>query len=150
MDWLTFTTHMVNAIVSLAWPGVAVVLLLLLRPHFGGLAERVASLKLPGGAEAHFLSSGVDSNLPAATSISDRIIALNAVQALALARAMEPRLQRRRPELRAVMAQLDPGNKRLMDGLIAKQKLLNWQVFDDRDAASVKEWNDALDPIDRT
>lgn len=47
------------------------------------------------------------------------------------------------------MAQLDPGNKRLTDGLIAKGKLLKWQVFDDRDAASVTEWSDALDLIER-
>jgi hypothetical protein len=116
MDWLTFTTHMVDAVVSLAWPGVAIVLLLLLRPHFAGLAARVESLKLPGGTEAHFLARGVASDLAAAKSIGDRIRALNAVQALALARAMEPKLPRRGPELRALMAQLDPGNKRLTDG----------------------------------
>jgi hypothetical protein len=62
---------------------------------------------------------------------------------------MEPILQRRRQELRALMGQLDPRNERLGDGLIAKEKLLNWQIFDDRDAASVKEWSDALDLIER-
>jgi hypothetical protein len=92
MDWLTFTTHIVDAIVSLAWPAVALVLVFLLLPHFSGLAARIESLKLPGGAEAHFLLRGVESNLAAAKSVSDRIRSLNAVQALALARAMEPNL----------------------------------------------------------
>jgi hypothetical protein len=150
MDWLTFTTHIVDAAVSLAWPAVAIVLIFLLRPHFGGLAARIASLKLPGGTEAHFLPRGVDSSLPAAKSIGDRIRSLNAVQALALARAMEPNFQRRRPELRALMAQLDPGSERLTDGLIAKEKLLDWLVFDDRDATSVKEWVDSLNRIGLT
>ena len=149
MDWLTFTTHIVDATASLAWRTVAIVLVFLLRPHFGGLAARIEILKLPGGTEAHFLPRGVDSSLPAAKSIGDRIRLLNAVQALALARAMEPILQRRRPELRALMVQLDPGAERLRDGLIAKEKLLNWQVFDDRDAVSAKEWSDALDLIER-
>ena len=36
------------------------------------------------------------------------------------------------------------------DGLLAKEKLLSWQVYDDRDAASVKEWNDALDLAERS
>ena len=116
----------------------------------GGLAARIESLKLPGGTEAHFLPRGVESNLAAAKSVSDRIRSLNAVQALALARAMEPNLRRRRSELRALMGQLDPGNKHLSDGLIAKETLLNWLVFDDRDAASVREWSDALDLIERS
>jgi len=47
------------------------------------------------------------------------------------------------------MTQLDPGSDRLTDGLIAKEKLLNWQVFDDRDTAAVKEWSVALDLIER-
>ena len=149
MDRLTFTTHIVDAIVSLAWPTVAVFLIILLRPHFGGLAGRIESLKLPGGAEAHFLRREVDRSLPATKSIGDRIRSLNADQALALARAMETKIQRRRPELQALMAQLDPTNKRLTDGLTAKEKLLNWQVFDDRNEASVQEWSDALDLIER-
>ncbi|HEY8871964.1 MAG TPA: hypothetical protein VIM52_02965 [Stellaceae bacterium] len=149
MDRLTFITHIVDAIVSLAWPAVAIFLIILLRPHFGGLAARVESLKLPGGTEAHFLPREVDPGFPVAKSIGDRIGSLNAVQALALARAMEPQIQRRRPELRALMAQLDPADRRLTEGLLAKEKLLNWQIFDDRDAASVKEWSDALDLIER-
>jgi hypothetical protein len=51
MDWLTFISQMAAA---LAWPTVVVVLLFLLRPYFGGLAARLESLKLPGGAEAKF------------------------------------------------------------------------------------------------
>ena len=51
MDWRTFISQMAAA---LAWPTVVVVLLLLLRPYFGGLAERLESLKLPGGTEAKF------------------------------------------------------------------------------------------------
>ena len=149
MDWLTFTTHLVDAVVSLAWPMVALVLLFLLRPHFGGLAARIESLKLPGGAEAHFLRREVDRSLPATKSIGDRIRSLNADRALALARAMEIKIQRRRPELQALMVQLDPANKRLTDGLAAKEKLLNWQVFDDRNEASVQEWHNALGLIER-
>jgi hypothetical protein len=149
MDWLTFATHMVDALVSLAWPGVAAVLVFLLRPHFGALVASVESLKLPGGVEAHFISRRADANLPAAKSIGDRIRASSAAQALALARAMEPNIQQRRLELRNLMTQLDPGNKRLTDGLIAKEKLLNWQVFDDRDAESIEQWTNALDIIER-
>ncbi len=62
---------------------------------------------------------------------------------------METKIQRRRPELQALIAQLDPANKRLTDGLTAKEKLLNWQVFDDRNDASVQEWSNALDQIER-
>jgi hypothetical protein len=51
MDWLTFISQMMAA---LEWPTVVVVLLLLLRPYFGGLAARLESLKLPGGTEAKF------------------------------------------------------------------------------------------------
>jgi hypothetical protein len=149
MDWLTFATHMVDAVASLAWPAVAVLLIFLLRPYFGGLAARVASLRLPGGAEAHFLPREVDPSLPAVKSIGDRIRSLSPVQALALARAIEPKIQRSRSELRSLMVQLDPARKRLTDGLIARSTLLNWQVFDDRDVGSVREWADALDSVER-
>ncbi len=149
MDLLTFATHMVDAVVSLAWPAVAVLLIFLLRPYFGGLAARVESLKFPGGAEAHFLPREVDPSLPAVKSIGDRIRSLSPARALALARAIEPKIQRSRSELRSLMAQLDPAKKRLTDGLIAREKLLSWQVFDDRDAGSVRDWVDALDSVER-
>jgi hypothetical protein len=149
MDWLTFTTHMVEAVVSLAWPAVAVVLILLLRPHFGGLAARVESLRLPGGAEAHFFSGDVAAKLPAVTSIAERIKALNPAQALVLAKLMEPNIAHRSDELRARMRQLDPLGKRLSDGAAAQRVLLRWQVSDNRDAVSLNEWTDALDIADR-
>jgi hypothetical protein len=149
MDRLTFAAHIIDALVSLAWPAVALCLIFLLRPYFGALAARVESVKLPGGAEAHFLSRPFDPNFADAKAIIDRIRSLNAAQALALARAMEANIQRRRPELRRLMVQLDPKSRRLVDGVSAKEKLVNWQVFDDRDAASLKQWSDALDRIDQ-
>jgi hypothetical protein len=51
MDWLTFITKIVDALV---WPGLVLVLLWWLRPHLGGLARRLEELTLPGGAKAKF------------------------------------------------------------------------------------------------
>ena len=51
MDWLTFSSNVVG---SLAWPLVVIGLLILLRGHLAGLAERLEELSLPGGARARF------------------------------------------------------------------------------------------------
>ena len=51
MDWLTFIVKIIDA---LAWPGLVLLLLWWLRPHFGGLARRLEELTLPGGAKAKF------------------------------------------------------------------------------------------------
>src|SRR5207302_5028626 len=130
-------------IVALAWPAVAVFLIILLRPYFGGLAARVESLRLPGGTEAHFFPGEVAAQLPIVTSIAERIAALNPAQALVLAKLMEPSIANRSNELRTRMRQLDPLGKRLSDGSAAKRVLLRWQVSDNRDAVSLKEWTDA-------
>jgi hypothetical protein len=54
MDLLTFLSKVIDAVVSLAWPGVALLLILLLRPHLGGLVRRVEEFSLPGGVKAKF------------------------------------------------------------------------------------------------
>jgi hypothetical protein len=51
LDWLQFTSSLIAA---LAWPSVAVVLLILLRKQLGSLATRLEELTLPGGAKAKF------------------------------------------------------------------------------------------------
>src|SRR5207248_1310499 len=45
VDWLTFISKIVG---DLVWPIVALVLILLLRPYLGGLANRLEELILPG------------------------------------------------------------------------------------------------------
>lgn len=52
MDWLTFFATIVSAF---AWPSVAIVLLIILKDHLGGLASRVEELRFPGGAKAKFV-----------------------------------------------------------------------------------------------
>ena len=58
MDWLTFTTNVLtfisSLVASLAWPAVAIILLILLRPQLASLARRLEKLTLPGGASAEF------------------------------------------------------------------------------------------------
>jgi hypothetical protein len=51
LDWLTFLS---KAIGSLSWPIVVLVLIFILRPHFGGLLRRLEELDLPGGTKAKF------------------------------------------------------------------------------------------------
>lgn len=51
MDWVTFTS---NAISSLSWPVVVLVLLIMVRRQLVGLAGRLIKLSLPGGVEASF------------------------------------------------------------------------------------------------
>jgi uncharacterized protein YutE (UPF0331/DUF86 family) len=57
---------------ALAWPGVVVVLLFLLRPHFAGLAARLQTLKLPGGGEAQFFRMELEKAKADAQSIRQR------------------------------------------------------------------------------
>lgn len=52
MDWLTFITKIVEAILSL--PVAIIVLLLCIRPYLGGLVRRLEELDLPGGTKAKF------------------------------------------------------------------------------------------------
>ena len=66
MDWLTFVADITGAVV---WPSVVVVLLLLLRDHFGGLTSRLSEVSFPGG-KAKF-----SAQLDAARSRSEPILA---------------------------------------------------------------------------
>ena len=51
MDWKAFVASVFS---SLAWPVVAIILLIFLRKHLPGLAERLEEVTLPGGAKAKF------------------------------------------------------------------------------------------------
>jgi hypothetical protein len=51
VDWLQFISNIVGA---LAWPLVAIAILVMVRKQLGPLVERIVELKLPGGAEAKF------------------------------------------------------------------------------------------------
>lgn len=94
-------------------------------------------------------SSEFTANLEPAKAIGVRLKALTPAQALALAKAMEPNIAKRRQELIAIMDALDPLKERLKDGEKAKEKLFKWQVFDDRDATSMKQWTDALAVVEQ-
>ncbi len=87
-------------------------------------------------------------NLEPAKAIGDRLKALTPAQALALAKAMDRHIAKRRPELKDALKGLDPKDERLTDGSKAKQVLSTWQVIDDRDATSMKQWTDALDVVE--
>jgi hypothetical protein len=54
MDWKAFIASIVG---SIAWPIVVITMLIILRKHLGGLAERVEEITLPGGAKAKFLKA---------------------------------------------------------------------------------------------
>jgi hypothetical protein len=88
-------------------------------------------------------------NLEPAKAIGARLKALTPAQALALAKAMEPHIAERRQELIAIMDALDPSKERLQNGEKARDTLFKWQVFDDRDAASMKQWTDALAVVEQ-
>lgn len=88
-------------------------------------------------------------NLEPAKAIGDRLKALTPTQALALAKAMEPHIAKRSQELKDILKGLDPKDERLTDGSKAKQVLSTWQLIDDRDATSMKQWTDELDVVER-
>jgi len=81
--------------------------------------------------------------------VQARLKALTLSQALAVAKAMEPNLPKRTKEVRDFVNGLDPTGERLKSGEAAKQLLLAWQINDARDAASIKEWTDALDAAEK-
>ena len=89
-------------------------------------------------------------NLEPAKAIGVRLKNLTSAQALALAKVMEPHIEQRSPRLIAIMDALDPSKERLKDGQKAKEILFKWQVFNDRDSTSMKQWTDALDVVEQT
>lgn len=94
-------------------------------------------------------SGDFTTNLAPAKAIGVRLKNLTPAQALALAKTMEPNIEKRSDKLIAIMDALDPSKERLKDGQTAKEKLFKWQVFDDRDATSMKQWTDALDVVEQ-
>lgn len=92
--------------------------------------------------------AGFAKNLEPTKAIGDRLKALTPPQALALAKAMDRHIAKRRPELKNVLKGLDPKDERLTNGSKAKEVLSTWQVVDDRDASSMKQWTDALDVVE--
>lgn len=79
--------------------------------------------------------------------ILNTVVALSPDKALTLAKLMEPNLTKRNANLQATVKATDPNNKRLTDGKAAKAFLQRWAALDDRDAASQKQWTDALDAV---
>lgn len=95
-------------------------------------------------------SSGFTAKLKKAKAIGDRLKNLTSDQALAVAKAMEPHIEKRPKELIDSMNDLDPSKERLKDGKKAKEILYKWQMFDLRDPTSMKQWTDALDEVEQT
>ena len=89
-------------------------------------------------------------NIEFAKTIGARLKALTDAQALALAKSMEPNIAKRSEFVKTLLKNLDPTDERLKDGNKAKEVLSTWQGFDDRDATSIKQWNDALDNVEKT
>ncbi len=87
--------------------------------------------------------------LPDATAIQARLKALTAAQALALAKIMADDLKNRSKSLQDLVKAIDPKGQWLTNGDAAKQVLLAWQINDDRDAASMKQWTDALSIVEK-
>jgi len=79
--------------------------------------------------------------------IQERLINLTPTQALALAKIMEPNLASRPEKLQDFLRDVDPTGEHLKTGEAAKQFLLAWQIQDDRDDASIKQWSDGLDSV---
>jgi hypothetical protein len=83
--------------------------------------------------------------LPQIIILRDRVKALSDAQALAVARSLEPLLAKRPKAVQYFVKGIDPNSKRLQDGAAARTVLSAWTVMDERDAASQKQWADALD-----
>jgi hypothetical protein len=83
--------------------------------------------------------------LETAELVQTRLTMLSPAQALAVANAMEAHLAMRGTSIKTYVSTIDPANSRLRDGPIAKGVLPLWQIRDDRDAASIKQWSDAID-----
>jgi hypothetical protein len=82
-----------------------------------------------------------------ALPIQDRLNKLTDEQALAVATAMEPVLTTRSDNIQTLMKAKDPSGQHLKSGSEARDFLLLWQIQDERDAASIKQWADALDAV---
>ncbi len=94
-------------------------------------------------------SADFNKKLELAKPIGVRLMNLTPDQALALAKLMEPHIEKRGQDLKNILKGLDPKDERLTDGSKAKQVLSTWQAFDDRDATSMKQWTDALDVVEQ-
>ena len=93
-------------------------------------------------------SADFTKNSELAKAIGDRLKSLTPTQALALAKAMELHIAKRSQKQKDILKALDPKDERLTDGNKAKQVLLTWQDFDDRDTTSMKQWTDVLDVVE--
>lgn len=82
--------------------------------------------------------------LPAAVAIGEQISKLTDAQALAVAKVMEPILKTRPQNIQDAVNGIDSTGKRLTDGPTARTVLREWSILDPRDAASQKQWTDAI------
>lgn len=88
-------------------------------------------------------------NRAKAETIVDRIAKLSPDQAIALAKIMDHHLSERSNDLQQLLQRSDPKKRRLTDGAAAKRFLSMWASMDNRSAASLKEWTDGLDRVEK-
>lgn len=93
MDGYQFTANVIASIASVlgawAWPAVIALLLFLLRPQLGALAQRLNELTLPGGAKASFHSE-LEATKAQAISLTARAEGSSTIESTISIERLEP------------------------------------------------------------
>jgi hypothetical protein len=81
-------------------------------------------------------------------SLQSKLKMLTDAQFVALAKAMQPNLEKRAPQIQALVKSLDPNAARLTGNVQSARQVINaWLVEDDLTPANQQQWLDAINSV---
>jgi hypothetical protein len=112
----------------------------------GSITQDAGNAKQAADNDIVFVRTASDvAQLPDKELIQARVKLLTDAQVLALAKAMQPNLANRPPQIQQLVKSIDPKDARLNENVIAAKQVINaWVGEEDMTASNMKQWTDAI------